>query len=701
MLEIRSRIVTAAILGAVVLAFLLVFWPDIFHSKYNFRITRTFLIVFAISWVVGGTRLIARLEGLVFRLARQGGMVFDYGDSSEIVRVNLIRIVVGLLFFVRAAWIGEDVFRADLISGAFSADAMATLFMLISSACITVGVLTPIFCLFMTVLMYWHLEGSLLTQTLGTYVLLMIMMTFTFLPAGTALSIDAYLARRYRFWNRTLAVAYAPFGRPSAQRSAVVRFMSFMSYGLLCLYSSLYHIDDDAWIEGFANLQALTSPFLSRHYDFFQHYYDSAPALAIWSSKITGIGMICWELFLIPLVLLSRWTRFIAILWGLMFFVFSLTLFQLSFLPYYEFAFWALMFMPMVRAMDNAPAQIDIFFDDRCNLCDRTMRFLLRVDVFSIILPRPASQNIPLMSEKGLSYDQAMTDLFGWDPIAKRLYGGFDFYLLITRRLILLMPLYLLLIIADGLRLGRPAYRWIAERRRTLFGVCQFSLVPDVSAIDSGTFNFPENRWSLFRGVVVSHIILSLAFLTLMPYSPINRAVLPKKIAKVTDGIAQAALNYGIGEINVFNQHDLLLSTNFFVVQRVLADGSLQLIPYHGYKGERLGMDDSDRFLYGVSIPWRRSMINMADVCYDDTNHQQTSGLAHIVHYDRAVIDPDPMKYALTYYSVTPWDYDQLRKLQHQTFTTTKICEVYVDAETMKIVGKTTTPPSANNMPTN
>jgi hypothetical protein len=201
----------------------------------------------------------------------------------------------------------------------------------------------------------------------------------------------------------------------------------------------LFHLQDPAWIEGFANLQALSSTFLSRNYTLIQDLYNWNPSVAIWLSRLTGWGMIFWEFFLIPLLVISRATRVFAIAWGLLFFTISLIFFNLSFLPYYEYVFWALLFFNRTAVGGNL-RPLEVFFDDRCNLCDRTMRTILALDVFNVVQPRPVSKNTERLIEVGLSQRDALTDLYAWDESRGRLVGGFDFYLLLTQRVLILLP---------------------------------------------------------------------------------------------------------------------------------------------------------------------------------------------------------------------------------------------------------------------
>ena len=56
---------------------------------------------------------------------------------------------------------------------------------------------------------------------------------------------------------------------------------------------------------------------------------------------------------------------------------------------------------------------------------------------------------------------------------------GYELYLLLSKRLLALWVFYPVLLLGKWTGLGPRAYRWIADRRTSLFGVCQTSSLPD------------------------------------------------------------------------------------------------------------------------------------------------------------------------------------------------------------------------------
>ena len=64
---------------------------------------------------------------------------------------------------------------------------------------------------------------------------------------------------------------------------------------------------------------------------------------------------------------------------------------------------------------------------------------------------------------------------------------------------------------------------------------------------------------------------------------------------------------YGIAPINVFNQQDLQMSENWFVLE---STNQSELVPVLNYDGTRLSMHISDRIYFGGTLTYRRAAID-------------------------------------------------------------------------------------------
>jgi predicted DCC family thiol-disulfide oxidoreductase YuxK len=285
-------------------------------------------------------------------------------------------------------------------------------------------------------------------------------------------------------------------------------------------------------------------------------------------SKFTTYGMLVWQIGLLPLVLLSRLTRVAAIVWGAIFFTFSAYVLAIKTLGTYEYVLFVLIFWSHAWIDGRGRRALMIFFDDRCNLCDRTVKILAAVDLFHRLEFRPLSINVALARHHGVSEDEALTDLVGVTP-GGRIYRGYDLYRRISATVALMLPLWPLLFLGQALRLGPLVYRLVADRRRRLFGVC---------ALGS---HEPRMEWvpaTLTKSSVTSSAV-SLTFLVLfVAYAvrlPLISNALPQlsSVSRLTFG--RSPLAFGLGMIDVFNEADLKLYRHVQRWELIGADGKI------------------------------------------------------------------------------------------------------------------------------
>lgn len=127
----------------------------------------------------------------------------------------------------------------------------------------------------------------------------------------------------------------------------------------------------------------------------------------------------------------------------------------------------------MIGRVVSQPVKLNLFFDDRCNLCHGTMRFLAAVDWFKRIRPMPVSRSLTELANAGISLDEATNDLFGIDPVTGRSRSGYDLYVYLSRRIVLLYPAFPILFCGYAFGIGPFVYRFIANRRRRIWGTCE------------------------------------------------------------------------------------------------------------------------------------------------------------------------------------------------------------------------------------
>ena len=537
-----------------------------------------------------------------------GRGLFRTSLAAEAKKTDLLRIATGVILLVRTSW------SALFILG------QAPLFMqavcigeLLVAAAFLLGFATPLASLLLLFFNIFFVDYALSTYTLGSDVLAMLLLIFAFAPAGTAISLDAFVMRRGLPGAGVLRTIYAWVGPPTKLRFILVKWMALLSYGLLCLFSVLMHTHEPTWLGGSEAVYLLVSSYTSHYYGFFQSLLPESKA-AVEFARLSMLGMIAWYFCFLPFILIGGWLRRLVLVWTVLFFLFSLFVLQLSWLAYYEFILLAALFWN--RAFMGRRGGFEILYDDGCNLCDRTIRVLRAADIFGVLKYRPLSQSGALIAELSLTQDAVFKDLYGFDRARGRLWRGYDFYLELSRRLLLLVWLYPLGLLGRY-TIGPLVYRIVAERRIRWFGVCKipadYNKSPYPPQIDIPKRTWPISR-AWFAAFFCIHSALATLFILTLPYSPLR---LPNIVSHVEHV-------YGLAPINVFNRQDLIVSTHWITLDAVRADGSMVRAPLAADDGGRMAWQKSDP-VYFASTGWRRSKFQERPVCYgpDDGDYLQ------------------------------------------------------------------------------
>ncbi|MCB5177776.1 thiol-disulfide oxidoreductase DCC family protein, partial [Microvirga lenta] len=395
------------------------------------------------------------------------------------------------------------------------------------------------------------IDNSLGASTLGTQVLSMLLLLLFLAPAGRTLSLDAVIASR-RPQNRVIRWMHWLSGEPGQDRLLLAKLAALSAYACLCLYSVTWHFHDDAWMSGLAISWVLLLPGSNpKLYWLAQDVYQWAPALYVEFTRLSLYGMMVWYILVLVGIFMGRYIRAFVIYWGLAFFLISAFVLPLSFLGYYELIFWFALFATGGALGARHTQPLAVLFDDRCNLCDRTVRTLAWLDLFQRLEFRPVRRNGELLARHGISLEQGLTDLVGIDH-SGRIYQGYDLYFTLARRLILLWPAVPLLWLGQVMRIGPVVYRWIAERRTKLFGVCEFSTIPDRYVRQGPTLSVAgaPRLGSAASAVVLTLLVLEAAFLVRLPVTSTTGETPLGQWSKQIFG--SSPLAFGIGKINVF-----------------------------------------------------------------------------------------------------------------------------------------------------
>ena len=383
---------------------------------------------------------------------------------------------------------------------------------------------------------------------------------------------------------------------PSAATINNAKFLALFSFWLVCLYSLSMHLNEPAWMTGVAGPQLLSNNFMSLYYAPLMQLFEHSE-LAVYLARIALWMMLPWYLLLFPAVLAGGWFRRYAIGWGVLFFILSKFVLQLGWLAEIELLFWLGLFWSdggIVRGKRFAVA-----FDDTCNLCDRTVQFVRAADIFDRVELKPASANKEWLARYGISYQRAMEDLHGIDTETGRIDAGYDFYIALSKQVALLWPLYPILLLGKWLRIGPVIYRWIAARRKAIFGVCKLPSRKPAPPVFAQT----DDRWQVrWVATVTLHVfLLGFFYFLAIPAPYVGHAGWRSKLGN-------DAHVYGITPIDVFNRTDLRMMENWFTLHALDGD-TATLVPIFNENGQRLAYHRSDRIYFGITLVWRRIAI--------------------------------------------------------------------------------------------
>ncbi|MGR6076968.1 thiol-disulfide oxidoreductase DCC family protein [Achromobacter xylosoxidans] len=497
--------------------------------------------------------------------SRRRGAISELSLEADLRRIDLVRIVAGLLGCLRYGAI-----CLSAIDGGEQFQLVWAAIGTLLSLLVMVGLFTPFAVFFLMGGANLLADNFLGASTLGTMVFSIVLLLCLLAPAGRTLSADRWLIKcdipllaTLVSWQLSIS------GACSNNRLLWAKFVSLLAYFCVCLYSITWHLNDEAWTSGMVLAWVMLSPMaMPALAGTGWAIYEWSPWLYVNLTRLICIGMFAWYVLVLPGLFMGKWLRIYAIYWGLCFFLVSTFGLSLSYLGLYELLFWFALFA--AGGVTGArPGAIAVLFDDRCNLCDRTVRLLARLDIFGRCEFLPIRRNLDFAHRHGVSLEQGLTDLIGIDTDASEAgrHAGYELYLLLSRRLLILWVFYPILLLGKWTGLGPRAYRWVADRRTRLFGVCEISSLPnrytrlgrdvhlDVEVGNAGR-QFRGDAFPL--GVSLAVLLMAASFLVRLPVKGEHSVDGP--LASASRSLFGAApLGFGIGKINVFNAEDLSL----------------------------------------------------------------------------------------------------------------------------------------------
>ncbi|MDX1922059.1 MAG: DUF393 domain-containing protein [Alphaproteobacteria bacterium] len=571
--------------------------------------TLLFLVTLVACYIA--VRKSVALQGLSVRFADVlQRRAFPAPSDFEHIKFAFLRIIFGGLLLNRAV----QIFIYMLPEEYGTAAGLCAIATIVSAVFVMVGLFTQWSLVFSMGFLWQTSEGILKNSTLGNDIAAALSLLLLLTSAGKFLSVDGWILSRLKnkSWCNLLLYDH---DIPSKRTIALAKFVSLFAYFLVCVFSICVHLHESAWMTGVAGPYLLSNNFMTAPHEFFTQLFVQYP-IAVIIAKFSLWVMMVWYPTIIPFVLMGGIFRWYIVYWGLAFLILSSFVLQLGSLAEFEFVFWAGIFWANT-ALDSRK-KLSVYYDDTCNLCDRTVLVITVLDIFNRVALRPLSKHTEELRSYGISHEAAMQNLYGIQEengtakpgtvTSGTVKFGYDFYIMLAKNLFLLWPVLPFLYLGKILLIGPAIYSLVAQKRHAMFGVCK---LPTKKVERSAPVT--SDKLPIAGNAVVLHVMLmALCYIVAIPYPYLN--------IQGFDNIgAKAAAFYGIAPINVFNREDLRMAENWFTLRDIKNDS---MVPLFAKDGSRLRMHRSDRVYFGHTLLFRRSVIDKEGCFFNEWQAQ-------------------------------------------------------------------------------
>lgn len=288
----------------------------------------------------------------------------NYVPENEIKKVSVLRILTGLIVFFRFF----EIFNSHFLIYGFSG---ISVIFLLTSLCILffiIGFFTPVITILL-ILVIPVLDSILSTKTLGTTILINLLVVLLLTNSGRYFSVDNILFTKESFFSKLLYKIYNFIGFPDTTGIRRAYFLGFILYAISSLYALLLHIQDPYWISGVTVKSMLSNSYLCKHAFIFRDLEYLFPKVFDVISVIVTILQSVFQILMIPLIFFKAGKKYVKI-WGFIFFTISLVFLSLSYLPHLELILWLVIFCPFKLENKN----ISILHDDKCNVASEKIQ---------------------------------------------------------------------------------------------------------------------------------------------------------------------------------------------------------------------------------------------------------------------------------------------------------------------------------------
>lgn len=504
--------------------------------------------------------------------------------ESELRKLGLIRIFLGLLLLNRYCEIifFSLYFKEYSTAGYY----VAGVSVLIAVTCFTLGLFTSISTA-LTVFSLYQFDIGFNTYMLANAVAIQLCIFLFFANSGKYYSVDNYLLEK----KSALPVYLRKFisfpGSPTSRQLSEFYIYLFLCYGIISFGAVTYHLVDEMWLKGETVSVLMTRSRNNRYYSLFRHFSISFPYMYYIFGRISTWGQIIFQLFMIPLFFF-RSGRMFVFWWGLGFFLCSLFLLRLSWLPHAELLMWLVLF-----SRSGTQNAIKVLYDGKCNFCKRSISFLQALNFNRSIEFISLWEADDIIDQYRLDPEKIKIWMCG--VYKDEVYFGYDLYVLIAKHNALYYVLLPILYLGKWTRLGYHIYSLVAKNRYKLAGTCELSPAQHAASKD---VHFQYNTYTYGAAKVFYPVI----FMLFIPFQllPIpgsgyyrNRLIRQRHYGKIYSHLESTTnillKRAGMFAPYVLNKDDLKWHSKItWPVIYTLQNGEKKFVPVFDEEGGRL-----------------------------------------------------------------------------------------------------------------
>ncbi len=556
-----------------------------------------------------------------------------YSVEFEQKKHSIIRWILGIIILIRYS----QVVNAAQYLPVYEDRVLGGIGVLIVGFLYMTGVLLPLMT-FLLMFAITYFEEQFQVYTLGTNILSTFLFVTAFAGSGRYYSADHFLLKTKNAIGTPVQALYNFIGNPDKDQLRILYFFGFVSYAMVSLCALSYHLMDENWMSGLTPYYFFPGAYLSKYYYFFREIQAAFPDLFKAFSIFSIFGQSLFQFFMIPLMWF-RWGRFFVVFWGFCFFVASLFLINLSYLPHVEVLSW-LVYFTRVRKYEP----FILLFDDRCNFCRKSVSTLRFLNFNGLLEFVPISQSKELLLKHQLDETEVKVWMYGIR--GNEILKGFDLYYKVVFRNPLLWILVPFFVLGRYTGLGYKIYASIAKNRYKIFGTCEISYPVKSVQEQPGIL-----KGYLLRG---STVVLLTLYVTYLSFQlPIIGNQVRYYVERVHLGFVLPVADYAItwgGFVTplVFNVSDLKLNERFFNLYRITDDGE-ELVQFIDEEGARLdyitGTDylflsnhGSDLLYYALIMRFERNLTGQDVEEFLQPENYGGGIIKNLIEFDRRYI---------------------------------------------------------------